>query len=102
MNDQDSEAADKAGKGAEIKNMSEALDFIEARGVAQGVVQGRCLQLIDLVHRKLQKGYAPEDIAEILEEDPAHIQDICEIITEDLEHFDANAVYEKMEKRVMA
>ena len=52
------------------------------RGIEQGIEQGIKQKINDLVRKKIEKGYEPEQIAEILEEDITVIEPIYAEIME--------------------
>ena len=49
-----------------------------SRGLEIGRKEGKTEVLVSQIIRKLQKGYLPEQIAEILEEDLENVREICE------------------------
>ena len=51
-----------------------------ASGLREGLTQGGIQKLQELVEKKIQKGYAAEEIAEMLEEDIETIQKLIEEI----------------------
>lgn len=60
-------------------NMCEALDYIEQKGIEQGIVRGEDKHLIEQICRKLRKCKNAEQIAEDLDEDEIRVQMICDI-----------------------
>ena len=94
--------AEKNKEGAVVESMSEALDIIEARGEARGEAKGKVITLITLVYKKIARGWTPEKIADMLEEDEDYIRDIYNIINEDLDNFDKNIVYNRLMNLVSA
>lgn len=48
-------------------------------GIADGIEQGRELNIISQVCKKLKKGKKPEEITEALEEDLSRIEQICRV-----------------------
>ena len=53
-------------------------------------------KLISLVCRKLQKNKLPEVIAEELEEDLSHVEEICEIAKQFAPEYNAEEIYAKL------
>ena len=53
-------------------------------------------KLISLVCRKLQKNKLPEVIAEELEEDLSHVEEICEIAKQFAPDYDTTQIYEQL------
>ena len=49
-----------------------------SRGLEIGRKEGKTEVLVSQIIRKLQKGYLPEQIAEILEENLENVREICE------------------------
>ena len=56
---------------------------LKAEGIAEGRIEGAYSKLREMVQKKLKKGQTPEEIAEILEEDPEVIQKIAEELKEE-------------------
>lgn len=50
------------------------------QGIAQGIEQGEIRTLVNLVIKKLQKGFSVSDIADIVEESESKIQQIADFI----------------------
>ena len=48
-----------------------------------GIREGELLKVIELVMKKVKKGNTPEQIAEMLEETPETIRDICNYIKQE-------------------
>ena len=57
-------------------DIKEGLSEGHASGLKEGLTQGGMRKLQELVEKKIQKGYAAEEIAEMLEEDIETIQKI--------------------------
>ncbi|MCI9142047.1 MAG: Rpn family recombination-promoting nuclease/putative transposase [Lachnospiraceae bacterium] len=52
----------------------------EARGRAEGLTAGELQKLISQVRKKTAKGMAPEEIADIFEEEPSLVSRICNVM----------------------
>lgn len=76
----------------EPKNMCEAIDYYEQRGIEQGIVRGEDKHLIALICRKLRKGKDAEQIAEDLDEDEIRVQMICNIAEKYAPEFDEEQI----------
>lgn len=55
-------------------------EYVRNEGKEEGRAEGKTLKLISLVRKKIRKNNSPEEIAEMLEEEPAAIARICELI----------------------
>lgn len=69
---------DRRGEDEYVRN--EGKEEGRAEGRVEGRTEGKTLKLISLVRIKLRKNHSPEEIAEMLEEEPASIVRICELI----------------------
>ena len=63
-------------KGKETFNMCEAIQEMYDDGVKDGMEK----KLIELISKKLKKGISVKEIADMLEEDVATVQKICDVI----------------------
>ena len=63
-------------KGKETVNMCEAIQEMYDDGVKDGMEK----KLIELICKKLKKGISVKEIADMLEEDLATVQKICDVI----------------------
>ena len=63
-------------KGKETVNMCEAIQEMYDDGVKDGMEK----KLIELISKKLKKGISVKEIADMLEEDVATVQKICDVI----------------------
>ena len=71
-------------------------DGLEAgieKGIEKGLEQGKLVTIISLVTRKLKKDYAPEQIAEELEEDLERVKQICDIAGQFAPDYDCEKIY---------
>ncbi len=93
----------------EVTNMILAEDFSElhmrsekeisfAEGEAKGEVKGREITLLQIVCKKLQKGMAPEEIADILEQDITLITRICLAAKEFAPEYDCEKIFQELKK----
>lgn len=62
--------------------------------------KGEEIHLIKIVCKKILKGLSPEEIADIFEEDEAHIKEIYTIAKDFAPEYDAEKIYEKLSKEV--
>lgn len=62
------------------------------QGIVQGIEQGIEKKIIDLVCKKINKGYNLEQIADILEEDVAVIQPIYDVAMEQKPNYDIDLI----------
>lgn len=69
------------------------------KGVAIGVPQGETKKLIELVCKKLLKGYSVEEIADMLEENPDSIQEIVVVAQKYAPEYDTDEIYKELYKR---
>ncbi len=67
-------------------------------GIQQGIIQGRQINLISMVCRKLAKGKNADSIAQELEEASDIVKDICKVAKDYAPDYDAVAIYEAMQK----
>lgn len=70
----------------------------EERGLAAGRSQGKSLNMVELVQRKLRKGKTAETIAEELEEPMENVERICEAVEKCGMDADPQEIYEEMQK----
>ena len=70
------------------------------RGIQRGIERGETQTLISIVCRMIKKGNAPQEIADILEEDISKIEAICDVAKEYAPEYDEEAVYEKLSGRL--
>ena len=90
---------EKKGERKSMKTfLSEAMEASEAKGEARGVARGFRLKIIELVYKKMMNGQDAEEIASDLMEKPEEIGEIYDLIEESLPEFDAEKVYERLEK----
>ena len=68
-------------------------------GIRQGIERGETQTMISIVCRMIKKGNAPQEIADILEEDISKIEAICDVAKEYAPEYDEEAVYEKLSGR---
>ena len=73
--------------------MTELGEMIWNDGVEAGMEQGKLVTIISLVTRKLKKDYAPEQIAEELEEDLERVKQICDIAGQFAPDYDCEKIY---------
>ena len=64
----------------------------------KGEAIGAEKKLIKQVCKKLTKGFDSSTIADMLEEDEIHIQEICNIASEFTPNYDAEKIYEQLTK----
>lgn len=74
----------------------EAYDVQETRRVSKE--EGKLYQLIELVIKKMNKGWNPEKIAELLEVDEKMIRRICHEAEKTAPDYDVETILEKMKK----
>ena len=55
-------------------------EYVRNEGKEEGRAEGKTLKLISLARKKIRKNNSAEEIAEMLEEEPAAIARICELI----------------------
>lgn len=65
---------DRRGEDAYIRNQG------KEEGKAEGKAEGKTLKLISQVRKKIRKNSSAEEIADMLEEEPAAIARICDLI----------------------
>ena len=65
-------------------------------GVAAGKSEGKEIQLIEMICRKLQKSKTPEAIADELDEELDTVKPICEAAAEFAPDYDAEKIYAKL------
>ena len=68
--------------GRELNIMCNLSDYVEERGIEQGIQKGEANKMRDLVVKKLDKGQSVEQIADALEESVETIRKIIEEVTE--------------------
>lgn len=61
-------------------NIIRAFEDERAEGIAEGEKKGRTLKLIGQIRKKIQKNNSVEEIADMLEEEPAFISPIYDLI----------------------
>lgn len=76
----------------------EAFEDGEERGLVTGRSQGKSLNVIELVQRKLCKGKTAEMIAEELEETLENVERICAAVEKRGMGVDPQEIYEEMQK----
>ena len=64
-----------------------------------GLAEGKMMEKIELVCKKLSKGKSPKTIAEDLEEDPDVIEQICKAAQPFAPDYDVEAIYEAMQAK---
>lgn len=62
----------------------------------EGREEGRVLNLITLICRKLSKNKLPETIAEELEEDLSFVEKVCEVAKQFAPEYNAEEIYAKL------
>ena len=78
-------------------NLSEALvERTIEQGLSLGIEQGIEQKIIDLVCKKINKGYNLEQIADILEEDVAVIQPIYDVAMEQKPNYDIDLILQAL------
>jgi predicted transposase YdaD len=71
----------------------------KADGLEEGREEGETRKLVSLVCKKLQKKYSVSDIAEILEESEAKIENICEIAEKYAPDYEIGKIAEEVLKK---
>lgn len=71
-------------------------DIAMTKGVELGVEQGSISKLVELVCKKLIKGYSVQEIADILEEDESLIQTIVEIAEKYAPEYNTDKIYKDL------
>ena len=74
------------------RQMSEA----EQKGMEKGIEKGRDFTLLSQVCRKLQKGKSIDIIADELEEELEHIEQICKVAERFAPEYDVEQIYEEL------
>ncbi len=80
-----------AGVKISVEQEEEEMDLCKAwydrrqHGIEDGIVQGKAIQLINLVTKKMKKGLSVEEINDFLEEDGVLIQKIYDAVSENSE-----------------
>ena len=82
----------------EVINMGNAWEDHRLSGLREGLQEGTVLKLIDLTYKKIRKGCSVAQIADMLEESVETIQPIYDIITSMSGSFNAEKVYELLNK----
>lgn len=79
----------------------EAYDVQETRRVsrAEGRAEGELRNKVQLVCKKLEKGMAVSEIADILEEEETFIQRICDTAEAFAPEYDVDKIVEKLMKK---
>lgn len=75
--------------------MCKAIMDIREEGKEEGRLEGGDLKLITLICRKLQKGKAPAQIAEDLEEDFTLIESICSVAIQFSPDYNYDKIYQQ-------
>ena len=78
--------------------MCEAITEMINDGIAEGREEGRQIQCIELICKKLKKGKRPAAIAEDLEMEEADVQSICMIAAMFAPDYPADQVYAEWKK----
>ena len=66
------------------------------KGLAEGLTEGGNIKLIELIQKKIKKGYHPNVIADMLEEEPDRIQTIYEYIMDTGIDRDTKEIYKSL------
>ena len=74
------------------KKIAQALET----GREEGIQTGEDFKLLSLVCRKLQKGKPIDLIAEELEEEPEHIEQICQVAERFAPEYDVEKIYDEL------
>lgn len=80
-----------AGVRISVEQEAEEMDLCKAwydrrqHGIEDGIVQGKAIQLINLVTKKMKRGLSVDEIADIFEEDHSMIQKIYDAVSENAE-----------------
>ncbi len=72
-------------------NFKATINVMEERKIGQGI--GEEIKLIKMIGSKLQKGWSPEQIAELFEEDLDYIKEISEVASKYAPSYDADKIY---------
>lgn len=82
----------------EIKEQVLAEGLAEGRqkGLAEGLTEGGNIKLIELIQKKIKKGYHPNVIADMLEEEPDRVQTIYDYIMDTGIDRDAKEIYKSL------
>lgn len=73
-----------------------------SKGMEQGISTGEIQKLVSLVCKKMEKGNSVEEIADMLEEEPEVIQNICNIAARYAPDYDVEKITKKfMEQRLI-
>ncbi|MGN0405455.1 MAG: hypothetical protein ACI4F1_09545 [Bariatricus sp.] len=64
----------------------------------EGLAEGRIVERLELIAKKLRKNKSPEEIAEDLEEELPSIVSICSIMREFAPEYDTALVYQRLKK----
>ena len=83
------ERFDAAVAAGEARGIEQGIE----RGIEQGIEQGEERQLIRMVCRMLRKGFAPDQIADVLDEDEARINAICNLAEQFAPDYDEDKVF---------
>ena len=78
--------------------MCKAWDDHRLSGKIEGKIEGSTLKLIDQTIKKVKKGYSAEQIADILEENIETIQPIYDTIISMKSEYDAEKIYELLNR----
>lgn len=79
-------------------NLEDALEVRYEEGLEDGTEKGKILNLIQLVHKKVQKGKMVEQIADEVEESSDLVEKICKAIVDCGTETDAEKIYERLQK----
>ncbi|MCR5802129.1 MAG: hypothetical protein K6G57_07360 [Lachnospiraceae bacterium] len=74
----------------------EKMDLLYKEGRDEGREEGREQQLLIQIIKKLEKGKAPEQIADELEEDVARVTAICDVAKEFAPNYDINEIWDQL------
>lgn len=67
--------------------------------VADGERKGELIKLISLIRKKLHRGFEPEEISELLEEELPVVQKICDILKQEKFELSDEDVYRRYTKQ---
>lgn len=76
--------------------MKEDIEEIKEQVLAEGLTEGGDIKLIELIQKKIKKGYHPDVIADMLEEEPDRVQTIYDYIIENGIDGDAKEIYKNL------
>ena len=85
--------------GVKYMQLWEEMALAREEAKAEGRTEGKAVNFIVLICKKLKKNKSVEEIAEELETDFAIVQDICEVARPFAPEFDENKVFEAWMKR---